>query len=545
MSGILTIRHVRKHYDLGNGVKVQSFQHFLSGRCFTFSRYRGLPLKSRLPVPNSSYNFHQTEGTKSFCNYADDCEILKNGIVEETIGRTPSAHRSDELGDKDLFASFLHSLTVHIERDVNAIISQIDDRAFPNTDSRDSTSISSFIAPDETKRSKHEKTVSSPIKNNLRNRWERILRKEKRRLCRRSRISPNYSNFQNKKPPIATQWGDALRRFGFGTIQGSFEVNQASDGFKTKNDEGDLALQDIHISPIYRMKINQHQNLEDFEAQLPIQRKDDSDPNRAKFEMQPIALRRTTNDKITKWNTIDMRNNAILQSISLLIAMTPEDWRTDWSIQTNFEKKIGTDTNVVLKTALREVISPEKKPVDRDTHPSHIQDKRSKVPIFFQRAVEHKYVLTTSLMNLLLAHLVTSNERDNEDVGRGCLQLFEEMKMLEGSGQHKCGPDSITYRILILAFSRRFQGMDEAVMLSQDMIVNSSIDISPELLNDALEACRVKNELTVARILIDSALSNHQIRINGGSCITFTDILKTRNFHEEAIDFYCRMKKVR
>ena len=87
--------------------------------------------------------------------------------------------------------------------------------------------------------------------------------------------------------------------------------------------------------------------------------------------------------------------------------------------------------------------------------------------------------------------------------------------------------------------------MGEALKISQEMVEHSSIEIQPELLNEALIVCRTKTELNVARLLMDSAIRKDRITINAASCILFTEMLKTRKLDQEAIEVFSRIKEVR
>jgi len=227
--------------------------------------------------------------------------------------------------------------------------------------------------------------------------------------------------------------------------------------------------------------------------------------------------------------------------------MKSEDWRRfDSGMPINIETHADTNENSVMYSASHNGIHAEQEFSNDGTNRNeNHRSNMTKVQEFLQHVMEQKCGLTTPMVNLLLAQLVASTEIENKVIGDGCLQIFEEMKILAESGQCKCRPDSTTYRILILAFSRRLQGMGEAIKLSQEMMESSSIDITPELLNEAIRACHAKTELSVAKILMNSALSNHRVRINVGSCILYTEMLKTRKLDQEAIDFFSRIQKVR
>ena len=75
---------------------------------------------------------------------------------------------------------------------------------------------------------------------------------------------------------------------------------------------------------------------------------------------------------------------------------------------------------------------------------------------------------------------------------------------------------------------------------------SSSIDdITPELLMEAIRACHAKMELTIATTLMETALRNNPNRINVESCILFTEMMKSENLSQKALDYYNRIQKVR
>jgi len=460
------------------------------------------------------------------------------------------------LDKNDSFALFLDSFQQTIKQNVYDVISQVDAEAFPIADPNNEARIStqSYVGPGDKLERKKKRTSLSPIKStrSLQKRWERILGTEKERHRRRNRIRPNKINYQHRKPSIEKQWDEVFRRNGYCIIPRSRKEEPAFDRFGTVNDiserdKRDESLHGIHLSPIFRFQVNKQQCSIDFETLLSIEGKEDNDDmiNRGNIEIQHLVFNNAINDEKKKGNdTTDVHNKAILESISLLIAMTPEDWRKyDSRMHLNVERNIGRNKNSGEYGDFHNEIRAKQELVKDDTNLNQIHNNRTKTRHFLRHVMEQKYVLTTSLGNLLLAHLVTSTDIENKEIGDGCFQIFEEMKMLAESGQYKCRPDSTTYRILILAFSRRFQGMGEAVKLSQEMVESSSIDINPELLNEALKACRAKTELSVSRLLMNSALSNRRIRINSGSCIIYTEMLKTRKLDQEAIKLFSRIKE--
>jgi hypothetical protein len=119
------------------------------------------------------------------------------------------------------------------------------------------------------------------------------------------------------------------------------------------------------------------------------------------------------------------------------------------------------------------------------------------------------------------------------------------MKLIETSGQQHCQPNATTYRILILAFNGRFTAPSEAIKLSQEMIEDSSAELTPEILVEVVKSCHSKMDLATARNLIDLALEKREIRPSIGSFILFIEMMKSQDLRDEALSFYDRLSEVR
>ena len=460
----------------------------------------------------------------------------------------PSVELSSEdvtgLDSNDSFTLFLDTFPQTIKENVNRVVSKVDDVHLNNatkTLARDSD------GPGEKQERKMEKTEFSQTKSILRKRWQRIVRKEKERHYRRNRARSSKRQFHRGKHSIKTQWDEALRRNGYFIFPRSsgeeYNVEPPLDMLGTVNslsemDEREKILHNIDLSPIFRFRLYPQQSLIDFETTLAIGQIEQYNDSTNHIKVQRVVSDVAINDEEKEVDRTIAHNNAIFESISLLIAMRREDWRKyDSSVHLSVDRNI---TRGNKNSDWEDEMSAEQELVD-----DALYKKGNKTLKFLQYVMEHKHILTTSVVNLLLAHLLTSNEIGNQEIADSCLQIFEEMKMLGTSGQYECRPDSTTYRLLILAFSRRFQAMGEALKISQEMVEHSSIDISSELFNEAMKVCRAKTELNVARVLMDCALSNNRIRIDAASCIIYTEMLKTRKLDEEAVELFRRVKKVR
>jgi hypothetical protein len=448
-------------------------------------------------------------------------EIPPTGIVEDTTRMSPAAS-----GDDDVWlTSFLDHFAQTIEQDVNNTISKLDDDK------------SGFLVK----------------------RWEDIYKREKKRWRQRRRImsrSDNNNNNNNNnsnninlkytKPSVEDQWNEVFHRYDYRDILRSYKVDPSFNGFSgiPNDDEDDNTTnnhmkkdessyhEDIHLSPVFRYPITTEQlSLQDLQNLTVIERNENETP-----VIMSSSINSNGDEEKKEGGGSDMYQNAILHCMSLLIAMKPENWRRfDSGIPLNKETGKLTEQEFAIDDGTGNI-----------NNEMHSNSNITNVREFLQNVTQRKYNLTSSIINLLLAHLVTSTEIDNRMIGDGCLQIFKEMKILAESG-HRCRPDSTTYRILILAFTRRLQGPGEAIMLSQEMMESSSSvdDITPELLMETIRACHAKTELTIATTLMETALRNNPNRINVESCILFTEMMKSENLSQEALDYYSRIQQVR
>mmetsp|Transcript_21909 Transcript_21909/g.52129 ORF Transcript_21909/g.52129 Transcript_21909/m.52129 type:complete len:944 (-) Transcript_21909:389-3220(-) len=411
------------------------------------------------------------------------------------------------LAKSDSFTMILDSFPTTIKKNVDDVISKVD-------------------------------SVSRPsMKGRLQKRWEGIVRREKENWRHRkinSRLNKAYP--QDTKPLIEARWDESLRRHDYCIIPISSDFSAIDIDDK---DEQSFA---INLSPIFRFQLEGQQYSINSKAPLAIEGKEALNDLIDDDEVQ-CTIKNATEIEKEIWGTTDV-HDAIIRSISLLTAMRTADWQKyDSNAQLSMEVRDVGKKNSVTKTNKLDKLGENLELMVHKTPPTQIHNSRTKTRRFLQHIIEHQYVLTTSLVNLLLAHLVSSTDSDHQELGGACLRIFDEMKTLSESGQHDCKPDSITYHILILAFSRRFQAMDEAIKLSHELAKSPSTDINPGLLNVALKACRAKTEHDVARLLMDSALSGNQNRLNVNSCILYTEILKDKRFDQEALNFFNRIKK--
>lgn len=483
---------------------------FLSRESIKCHRHTRRPFSSHfvdkeVQAQNSKHNITQDDNHERPANFSSD---------QSAQGEDAKVEVNDQ------FHFFFESFADTIRRDVNDVISKID-------------AGNVRISPSHS---------SGPRKSMLRKRWERIFQRE----SRRTGMGSKKKKFEVRSLSIQDMWDESLQRNGYSINQRPREKLPDSDEIKVY--EGKINLlnkrndvsEDDHLSPVFRFPIYEQPSLTDLEALLHNDRVSEEE-----LYVQPLFLSTPQNGKCMEFDTDNFHQNSALRSISLLIAMRPRDWRRFDSgvfvdIDTGIEQVMNESENNFLCNDVHEDDQFVNEQLDLDTTKTTMIEVRE----FLQLVKEQKYGLTTPMVNLLLAHLVISTEIENAKIGDSCLKVFEEAKMLAGSGEHVCRPDSTTYRILILAFSRRLQGMGEAVNLAREMMEDPSIVVTAKLMNEALRACHATTELSVAKALMNFAFSNPRVRMNVESCILYTEMLKTRKLNQDAIQFFRNIQEV-
>ncbi|CAJ1914048.1 unnamed protein product [Cylindrotheca closterium] len=153
----------------------------------------------------------------------------------------------------------------------------------------------------------------------------------------------------------------------------------------------------------------------------------------------------------------------------------------------------------------------------------------------FEDMEANQYILTTEESNLLLAYMVTSVDESVDAILNNSLQLFDQMKTLQISGQAESGPDIYTYRILLLALSRRLSASGEALKLSKGFF-ESGLEVTPEVYLNCMEVCFERNDLISAHDILRSALEQDEtFRPPVASYIWMIDMMKNENLQEQAL----------
>jgi hypothetical protein len=230
--------------------------------------------------------------------------------------------------------------------------------------------------------------------------------------------------------------------------------------------------------------------------------------------------------------------DVIEKTLALLAAMDADEW-TEFGSGTRPNEEDEDDEDLPFEEeALENRLS------SGDTRKAKYNIEIDDVHDLILDASSGNYVLTTSESNLLLARLVTSIDVSSEALLNVVMQVYSEMKTLGVTGRHQSAPDASTYRILILALSRRFQAKGEAVKLFQEMMASSS-KLNPDAFLAGMQACYERSEIKIARQLMQEAMDDDSFQPSVGSYLILLDMYKYQNLWEEALELLDMSLKVR
>jgi hypothetical protein len=230
--------------------------------------------------------------------------------------------------------------------------------------------------------------------------------------------------------------------------------------------------------------------------------------------------------------------DVIEKTLALLASMDADEW-TEFESGTRPNEEVEDDEELPFEAGALEnsltsgVTSKAKYIVEIDDVHELILDASS-----------GNYVLTSLESNLLLARLVTSTDVSSEALLNVAMQIYSEMKTLGATGRRQSAPDATTYRILILALSRRFQAKGEAVKLFQEMMSSSS-KLNTGAFLAGMQACYERSEIKIARELMQAAMDDDSFHPSVGSYLILLDMLKYQNLWKEALELLDLSLKVR
>ncbi|KAG7361438.1 PPR: pentatricopeptide repeat domain containing protein [Nitzschia inconspicua] len=387
-------------------------------------------------------------------------------------------------------------------------------------------------------------------RRSVQERWKKIYDKEKQRHNRRTR-KPRI------RISVEQMWEQALSSMGLPTILTEEEVvavgpppnpltDAASDAIKS--DKADSTAQKKQpiwndsgahsLSPIFGLPLNEQLQIDDIQSLLADHLDGEVYPTETNLADGETMEKSISSPKETERHQTDSREqkeklqDAILQAIALLTAVDPNSW------QQLHRKLLGDDDEFVndLSQMLEHDVEEEDDNFESGTENERTDDNM--VQDYIRHSVEHNRFLTTAEANLMLAHLAVSSHHDLDFLIGECMSIYNEMKLMQESGQAHCQPDANTYRKMILALCQRFMAAGEAIKLSREMMHNSTIEITPEVFLEAIKACHIKMDLKSARAMMEVATRDAVVRPSLGSYLILVEMMKADDLREETLAFF-------
>jgi hypothetical protein len=383
--------------------------------------------------------------------------------------------------------------------------------------------------------SSSDSTGNPKTKKNVAELWKIEFYREKDRHKRK---------FGNNKRTIGQKWEKALQSAEFSPI---FEIENAGEDHIMMGGMNEISTPIQQLSPIFELPLDDDLRIQNLDTILSLH--DEVEPNENVDETgdSEEELIEDFKDTIASPEDHHLNNgtnsnsdayyDAIFRSVSLLAVMDAYDWRRfDTDRLSNHQKKEAQQFNNC---------EPEDNRIP-DTSRVEFSPSNSKTfDQFLDELTSRNYVLTPLEANLLLAYIVSSPDMDLDLMIDRCIQVYDEMTIIAESGLPGCKPDATTYRILILAFNKRFMAPGEAIKISMKMMNDASVKLNPEVFLEAMKACYAKMDIESAREMMNIAISNNRVRPSVESYIIFTDLMKSQDFRQEALNFLDRLHQVR
>jgi hypothetical protein len=384
---------------------------------------------------------------------------------------------------------------------------------------------------------KHQQLISSNTNEStqsrtIQERWLTVFEREKRMLRRTMR------NNHPKTTSCDELWSKAL------VAMHQHEPFSPPTSSQERFDFDDEVLTaQLYHSPIFGLAMNDQFGIDDMDACVvnhvnkePLQdvlddREEEEDLTMQLQELESL-VGKSLNDDMRQQR---LYHEAMLRSIALLSVMDVKDWRRiecrDLTTDNEGEETDGSES------------------ADEDEGKKSAQyvelnlSETGAVNRFLEEPSEEQrqYTLSTLQGNLMLAHLVASVDADSNTLANECVQIYREMKLLGECGQTLCQPDATTYRILLLALNQRFIAPAEAINLSQSVLKDETIDVTPPLFLEAMKACHLKMDLNTARSLMGEIFADKRFKPSLGSYMLFFDMLKANDLRTEALEFIRRV----
>eukprot|EP00980_Cylindrotheca_fusiformis_P028100 scaffold22580_cov210-Cylindrotheca_fusiformis.AAC.7 len=348
------------------------------------------------------------------------------------------------------------------------------------------------------------KETKSGRRIRISDRWKKLISIERRRYKRQ--------NGQEQKPMSVDElWAEALEEANIPFNDLASEMPPSLSETPDRNLDYDETNSSETLSPIFGLHLDEEGKLQES---LP---RDDA----ATIDVDAILREQQTSYTS---NHGGKNAEAMLRAIALLSAFRADEWDILDSNNT-FESSLSKDE-------MDSEPKPGKDPAVADLQPTTMDG----IGELFEDIEVGKYLLTTEESNVLLALMVTSMDSSVDNILNDSLQLFDQMRVLGHSGREECGPDVNTFRILILALSRRLMANGEALKLSQEFF-ECGLEVTPETFLNCMETCFERNDLAAATGMLSAAIKNNpQFRPPVVSYLRIIDMMKRQNLQSNALN---------
>ena len=307
--------------------------------------------------------------------------------------------------------------------------------------------------------------------------------------------------------------------------------------------ENDLESESVSEDTMDSSEISFNEGLLDTDAdEAPLEDATVNTDTELKAPLQTHSIHEAdVKDSVANLNAERIKREAfadvIEKTLALLAVMDADEW-TEFESDTSANEENEDDEDLpfeeeALENGLTSSVTSKAMYVEIDD-----------VHDLILEASSGNYVLTTLESNLLLARLVTSTDVSSEALLNIVMQIHFEMKTLGATGRYQSAPNATTYRILILALTRRFQAKGEAVKLFQEMMASSS-KLKPEAFLAGMQVCYERSEIKIARQSMQEAMDDDSFQPSVGSYLILLDMLKYQNLWKEALELLDMSLKVR
>jgi hypothetical protein len=393
-------------------------------------------------------------------------------------------------------------------------------------------------------------------RSSLRKRWQARMTREKR--DRLKKLSKRIE--RNRNISVNEAWDQMLQAADIpyvdltkpseqtdaGTKEDSFPSTSAPDFLESTYDvEPDLNDPDprehenengsVSDDTVDASEISFNEGLLETDANdAPLEDATGSTDTELKAPLQTYSKNEAdVKDSVVSLNAERIKREAfadvIEKTLALLAAMDADEW-TEFESGTGPDEEDEDDENINFEEEALEngLTSGVTRKAEYSIEIDEVHD-------LILDASSGNYVLTTLESNLLLSRLVTSTDVSSEILLNVVMQIYSEMKTLGATGRRQSAPNATTYRILILALSRRFQAKGEAVKIFQEMMA-SSTKLNPDAFLAGMQACYERSEIKIARQLMQEAMDDDSFQPSIGSYLILLDMLKYQNLWKEALE---------